>query len=281
MRRAATRSGMSILQMNEYALSHAEIDAEVDNYLISLRQGSESIIVDSRLAWHFLPSSFKVYLVVDPQVGAQRIFDATRLDERYTSVEAACADSIERQRLETERYLELYSVDCRSWYNYDLIVDTTHAAPEQIADLILEGLKRFQPGAARGPECWISPKRLIPAREIPGISSATAATAGNRDAQPQDDAGLSVAVGVFQGSYLIISGDSRVSAAIQKREPFIPCRLAAFEVEEIAPGLSLRSFAETSTSLLTIHSWEQSHGFEFISYPPWLVEGEAKTNHPC
>jgi|ERR1044072_640341 cytidylate kinase len=280
MRRAATRSGMSILQMNEYATSHSEIDAEVDNYLISLRKGINSIIVDSRLAWHFIPSSLKVYLVVDPYVGAQRIFEATRVDEKYPSVEIAYADSIERQRLETERYMELYSVDCQSWHNYHVIIDTTHASPEQTAALILNKVKRFQNDELYSPECWLSPKRLMPTKKLPEITGHRMVSVRDKSSRQEYDMKRLVDIGVFKGFYFIIKGHRRVSAAIINNESLVRCRLIAFESEEISPGLSLESVATTSTSLLLTHHWEETNGFRFVSYPSWLAEGQQLTAKP-
>jgi cytidylate kinase len=280
MRRAAMRSGMSILQMNEYAMSHAELDAEVYDYLVNLREGSESIIVDSRLAWHFLPSSLKVYLVVEPQIGAQRIFEATRVDEKYPSVQAAYSDSLERQRLETERYMKLYAVDCQSWYNYHLVIDTTFSSPEQIAALILKRLRHVQSVKPHPTKCYISPKRLIPTKELPQIVSASAVPTEDEVEHQEFDTTRLVNIGVFKGSYLIINGHRSVSAAIRNNEHLISCNLVAFELEEISPSLSLESFATTSISLPLIQRWEEAHRFHFISYPSWLAKDLIKTKKP-
>ncbi|HKX33438.1 MAG TPA: AAA family ATPase [Blastocatellia bacterium] len=265
MRNAALQREMSIVQINKYAESHAEIDNEVDSYLSSLAQSPAPLIVDARLAWHFLPSSLKVYLVVEERIAAQRVFDAGRSDEKYPSIQAASESNRERQRLERARYLDLYSIDCGSWRNYDLIIDTSQALPEQIARVVWEQLEQPPVLGASGPRCWLSPQRLIPTQEL------------RQPPRPGGAAGTAVVeIAVYQGSYLIVDGHAGVSEALRQNLPIIPCRLVAFESEELSPGLSLSTFAQTATSLSRIRRWEESHIFRYMSYPQWLNENGSQ-----
>src|SRR5688572_29850023 len=55
LRRMAVERGMSLLKLNEYAKMDTSVDREIDNYLASLAESPSSLIIDSRLAWHFLP----------------------------------------------------------------------------------------------------------------------------------------------------------------------------------------------------------------------------------
>src|SRR5215831_5394095 len=73
LRSMAVQHGMSVLEFNEYAKSHPAIDQQIDSYIRSLASRPGQRIVDSRLAWHFLPMSHKVFLVVEPTVGAARV----------------------------------------------------------------------------------------------------------------------------------------------------------------------------------------------------------------
>ena len=255
LRRMAAEKGMSILEFNEYAKTHKEIDREIDSYLASLDQSPEPLIVDSRLAWHFLANSFKVYLVVEPMIGAQRVYSASRSDENHTSPEAAVADNAERQRLEQERFFSLYSVNAGNWRNYGLVIDTTHASPGEVADVIM---KQAADGAPR-PDCWLSPRRLVPTEEIhepPGSS-------WEPDAPP-------VSVAVYNGVFLIVDGHSQASAALRLNRKLIECKLAALDEEEIRAGLSAAEFGVQSASLRNIHAWESAHDFRMLSYPEWL-----------
>jgi CMP/dCMP kinase len=197
VRRMAAKRGMSVLEFNEYAKTHKEIDREIDGYLASLDSTPESLVpeslvIDSRLAWHFLPDSYKVYLVVDPRVGAERVFRASRAGENHSSQETASLDIAERQRLEQERFFSLYSVKPGDWRNYDLVIDTTYASPGEVADVIMQ---RAMDGApSERPECWLSPQRLI--------------------ASP--------------GAY-VFEGEGEPGAAARAGRHLVPCRLAPEE----------------------------------------------------
>jgi cytidylate kinase len=257
LRRMATEKGMSILEFNEYAKAHKEIDREIDGYLASLDRSPEPLIVDSRLAWHFLPNSFKVYLVVEPVIGANRVYLASRADENHASPETAGADNAERQRLEQERFFSLYSVSPGNWRNYDLVIDTTHASPGEVADVIM---KRAADGSdLPQPDCWLSPRRLVPTREI----HEPARESWERDEPP-------ISVAVYNGAFLIVDGHARASAALGLNRKLIECRLAALDNEEVQPGVSAAKFAVQSVSLSNIHAWESAHDFRMLSYPGWL-----------
>ena len=266
---------MSVLELNQYAKSHREIDDEVDARLQQLADKGDSIIIDSRLAWHFLPHGLKVYLVVDPKIAAARIYNALRPDEKYTSVEAAYKDSDERQRIEADRYHSLYGVRTENWLNYDVVVDTSHATPSRVAEIVLAGDRRNPVVQAKAPDCWLSPRRLIPTQDIRELARANARAVF----QEVQDHGLDpmepIDVAVHEDSYLIVDGHARVSAAIRTGHPLIRCNLVAYEQEEILPGLSLSEFAETAPSLSRMYDWEDANQFTYESYPDWLTRHEA------
>jgi len=136
-REIANKYGMTILALNEYAETHPEIDEEVDSTFKSLND-STHLIVDSRLAWFFVPKSFKVFLKTDIVVSANRISaDVEREDERYSSQEEAVNKLIARKASENKRYMELYGANCADMSNFDLVVDTSSIPPERVADIIL------------------------------------------------------------------------------------------------------------------------------------------------
>ena len=45
---------------------------------------------------------------------------------------------IKRTKLENERYFKLYNVHKDDLNNYNLIIDTTHKTPEEVAKIIIE-----------------------------------------------------------------------------------------------------------------------------------------------
>jgi cytidylate kinase len=141
-RQIARKHNMTTLELNIYMEDHPEIDQEIDDHLIAFNNTDERLIVDSRMAWHFMPGSFKVYLTVEIKVAAERIYGAGRgQEETYGSLEEAEQQILARTDRENHRYKTMYGVDCRDLTNYDLVVDTSDAQPEQTARLIVE---RFQ-----------------------------------------------------------------------------------------------------------------------------------------
>jgi cytidylate kinase len=136
-REIADRYSMTTLELNKYAETHPEIDAEIDSTFKFLSNASH-IVVDSRMAWFFIPDSFKVFLKTDVAVAAERIStDRQRKNEKYTSQEEAVKNIIARKTSENRRYLELYGADSSEFSSFDLLTDTSHITPEQVAETII------------------------------------------------------------------------------------------------------------------------------------------------
>jgi cytidylate kinase len=136
-REIAERHNMTTLELNQYAETHPEIDEEIDATFKSLND-SNHLIVDSRLAWFFLPKSFKVYLKADIHVSAHRIStDNQRKNEEYASKEEAANHIIARKESENKRYMELYGADCADLSQFDLVIDTSSLSPEAVVERLV------------------------------------------------------------------------------------------------------------------------------------------------
>ena len=141
-RAIAEKYNMTTLELNKYAETHPEIDDEVDSVLKSL-ENSSKIVVDSRLAWFFIPNSFKVFLKTDIHIATNRIIaDKQRKNEKYCSHEDAMNNIILRKLSENKRYLNLYGADCSQHSNFDLVVDTSFISPETVAEIIISEYKK-------------------------------------------------------------------------------------------------------------------------------------------
>lgn len=141
-RSLAEKYNMSIHDFNIYMETHPEIDEEIDTELTRIGQRNENMIFDSRMAWHFVPDSFKVYLSVDSKAAARRVLRDNRgAVESYESIEEAETALIARKQSENLRYIIKYGVDCSRPENYDLIIDTTNISPRETAEIILSHLK--------------------------------------------------------------------------------------------------------------------------------------------
>jgi len=141
-RSLAEKYGMDIYEFNKYMETHTEIDEEIDTELAKIGKRNENMVLDSRMAWHFVPDSFKVYLSVQLDEAAKRIMNADRgAVESYSCLEEAKNKIIERKRSENMRYINKYGVDCSNPDNYDLIIDTTFLSPEEVAEQIMSAIR--------------------------------------------------------------------------------------------------------------------------------------------
>ncbi len=137
-REIAARYGMTTLELNQYAETHPEIDDEIDGVFVQLNGLPEGLIVDSRLAWFFMPESFKVFLSVPVEVAAARIMgDVARKREKYSDLEHAIEDLSARKDSENKRFREKYGADCTNMNNFDLVIDTSKFTPEEVAGEIV------------------------------------------------------------------------------------------------------------------------------------------------
>ena len=143
-REIAAKYNMTTLELNKYSETHPEIDEEIDNFSKGLGHREQSLIVDSRLAWFFIPHAFKLYLAVDVDEAARRIHgDTVRQSESYTDLNSAKKKILERKASENSRFISLYNADCGNMDNFNLVVDTTNITPEQAAAKILESFRSW------------------------------------------------------------------------------------------------------------------------------------------
>lgn len=159
-RAIARKRGLSTLELNHLAETDPTIDDEIDAVFRALAATPRPLVVDSRLAWHFLPMSYKVHLVVDPRAAASRVLHRTgNRAEHYESLEQALSGMGQRVESERRRFQQIYGVDIFRLDNYDLVVDTTEASPEQVTEAILSRCTGASPAPGR-PVLLLSPGRV-------------------------------------------------------------------------------------------------------------------------
>lgn len=136
-RAIAASHGMTIVEMNQYMEAHPEIDHEIDDGLKALSDKDENMVIDSRMAWHFTRGTFRVYMTTELEESAKRILRANREGDHAATVDEMAEQIRARKMSERLRYREQYGVDCKDLSNYDLVVDSTYATPEEVAECIL------------------------------------------------------------------------------------------------------------------------------------------------
>ncbi|MDR2902350.1 MAG: cytidylate kinase family protein [Lactobacillales bacterium] len=139
-RAIAEKRGISTLELNRQAMTDDSIDREVDSQYGTLDNSGKNYVVDSRLAYHFLPHSIKIKLNVDPDVAGNRIFNDTKRtqEQPYKTAAEATQGMLGRRALEVARWKKIYGTDIDDPKNFDDIIDTTNKTPEQTANLIIQ-----------------------------------------------------------------------------------------------------------------------------------------------
>jgi CMP/dCMP kinase len=146
MREMAMEKGMTLMELNTYSETDGgRVDAILDERQKKLGQEKDNFIIDARLAWHFIPRSFKVYLTVDDFIGASRIvWDSANPLRHSTDVHASIDEAIQttkaRRESESKRYMSLYQVDNHDLSHYDLVIDTTNTHPTDVVNKIMDAL---------------------------------------------------------------------------------------------------------------------------------------------
>lgn len=140
-RKLAVEKGMSIMEYNDYMFDN-NLDHEVDNKTVEIGREKQNLIFDARLAWYFIPDSFKIYLKVEIDIAVERAMNSKRgKSENYTSRREAKSNIIERRKLEVTRFQEMYNIDIDKDSNYDLVIDTSYMTMEDVIDKTLKKLR--------------------------------------------------------------------------------------------------------------------------------------------
>ena len=139
-RQLAAERGQSIEAMNISAELQRDIDRKVDDLLQQLYVVEDRLVIDSRMAWHWMPEAFRVFLLLDPATAAERIFAQVRATGRL-SEDAGSLDemrrSIERRATsEQKRYRALYRVDATEPLNFDVVINTKYNDLNTVAAIV-------------------------------------------------------------------------------------------------------------------------------------------------
>ena len=261
-RTIAKRRGLTTLELNKISQTDRSIDDEIDSYVIELGKTQDHLILDSRLAWHFIPEAFKVFLSVDPVVGAERVFNASRNDENNPSLEVTLENDLKRQTIEDQRFQKLYNVNFRKYGNYDLIIDTSFTSPEAIARKIKDCFESWLSHGSYS-SLWVTPRKLLPTQSIKEFTVARDELTNNGN-QP-------IAVFVCNGFIYIRDGHQQTIASHKAGCDLIPAKILTEEPsDELSAGLSAAKVAN-NVSVSMLHNWEEMLDFKYTMYPEKIL----------
>lgn len=150
MRSIALKEGITLNELGKAAeKDKGAIDNKIDQALRDLKD-KDGIVIDSRLAFHWIPESFKVFLKLPLEIAKDRIWanlkdnPLRQQSERVSSPEEVLEKTKERIKSEETRYMNLYNVMYNEESNFDLVVDTNENNIEQTVDVILKAYKEWR-----------------------------------------------------------------------------------------------------------------------------------------
>ncbi|MGD9138694.1 MAG: cytidylate kinase family protein [Desulfobacterales bacterium] len=266
-REIAKKLRMSTLELNRYMENDTAIDDDIDEFNKNLNLKEESFVIDSRMAWHFIPRSFKIFLKVDPNISAERVFrDSQRTSEHYADINKAKNELLHRKKSENDRFQSLYRVDCSDMNNYDLVVDTTYSNPKTIVNKILSLLKQWSENK-EFIKFWSSPKILFPTKSI-GIldTSANQEICGSIQ-QNGFKSEFPVEVLNLNNFDFIYDGHLRVSASILADIGLIPLSYRAQNNWETTNRETVTEYIKSKFKISYVRDWEKWHKFKYPTYP--------------
>jgi cytidylate kinase len=135
MRELAMERGISLIDLGREAeRDGGVIDQILDDRQIALGKTEDNFIIDGRLAFHFIPHAKKIFLTVEAEEAAKRIFaDETRHGvEIHETLEHATANIQIRRKSEDDRYMKYYGLHIYDMSLYDIVIDTTKKTPEEV-----------------------------------------------------------------------------------------------------------------------------------------------------
>lgn len=148
MRNIALQRGISLNELGTQAENDSEIDKSIDDEVKKVGQMNK-VVIDSRLAFHWIPESFKVYLDLPPEIAKNRIANNLKTNklrqesEGSSSVEEIYQKITSRLESEKKRYLELYGVDHTDKNNFDLVIDTNQNNLQEVVQIIVTEYKNW------------------------------------------------------------------------------------------------------------------------------------------
>lgn len=141
----AKKMGLSAMELAS-SEKCIEIDYRVDDYLKNIYNTrlNDNLLIESRTSFSFMPNAFNVFVDVDDEVMALRLFNSDRTGkEKVETLEEAKKNVMTRYNADCKRYKAIYNIECDNMSNYTFVVDNSKLTPEQTADAIYDAYLKF------------------------------------------------------------------------------------------------------------------------------------------
>lgn len=264
-RQLAQQRGITTLELNLISETDKSIDQEIDSMFGRIGDSKEDLIVDSRMAWFFLPRSLKIKLTVQGFEAARRVLhDLERSSENRSTIEETYQNLKARRESERRRFIQTYGVDIEDERNFDLVIDTTDASPQAVVGLINNQADRYFSWAPIH-KFWASPKSMFPTGTAPDLSDAE----GQELIDSIRDEGFNeqfpITLAGNENGFFIFDGHRRASAALLAQNDFVPVNFLGHT--DISFRQNPAEFIDDKFKMELVAPWEKTHNFQFSHSP--------------
>lgn len=136
-RATAQKMGMTINELDELSKTDSKIDIERDRVITEFGKTHNNFLVEARLAWHFIPDSFKICYKCDFDTRTNRIADREKKD-----IAQVRRETEEREKAIYDRFAKYYGIaDFEDEDHFDLVLDTKQLNYNEVVDTIISTLK--------------------------------------------------------------------------------------------------------------------------------------------
>jgi cytidylate kinase len=228
-RELARQMNMTTLELNQLMCSDKKYDKMIDDETarLSRENKDKNIIFDSRLAWHFVEHSFKVFVSVSLEEAAMRVMNDNRgAEEKYSTLEEAKNLLAERAATERVRYKDIYNLNYMDFSNYNLVIDSTYCTPDKIAEIILKEAKEYEKQYENNPtetnKQLVSPKRLVKEEDITEDDRIALEALVKEYEKNLYAIDITVAVRKEEDDYIVLTNLGHAKAAYLAQVPYVP-----------------------------------------------------------
>ena len=267
-RQLGQEMGMNTLEFNKFANDNKEVDDYIDQKLKDINFQTEPYVLDSRLGWHFVNKSFKIYAMAIDEVAATRVLmDGKRIGEPDSGdLQTKIKHQKERRRIENERFEKIYGIKPSIFNDFDAIIDTSTATVEEVTNLVLELYKKHQKNE-HFIKIWLSPRRIFPTKNDVNLNDEVLKKIQEDIAENNFKDEFPIRCVLHNKEFYVFDGHKRLSASLILNVPFIPVFLVAKDKESVTPKETANSFVSKNADPVYISEWEEKHNFKFFHYP--------------
>ena len=137
IRAIAKNQGKDINKLMDDRVAFNAIQREIERYIDELSE-RDDLIIEGRDAFYHIRDALHVFLLVEDQEAARRIYEDARDTEAYESIDEAKKELAVRRERERALYKRLHTIDIYNPRHYTLVIDTTHLSVDEVADQIIE-----------------------------------------------------------------------------------------------------------------------------------------------